>query len=242
MTNKSNIHQLPFNFAHHPFMSVEDFIVAPCNIEAFKMIELWPDWPAFGLCIYGPKHCGKTHLANIFAQNVSVKTNFPYSIPYLNASDIKMDIATELFEFNKCLIIENLSEDINEEALFHLFNWYRNQGGNILFTSHTPPARLNIKLPDLLSRLRMLPSIAISEPDDELLSSLIIKLFTDRQILVSPEVVSYILVNMQRSFDYAHKLVAEIDNISLSYKRAVSIPIVKEAIQSLAQKRQRELF
>ena len=242
MTNQSNTHQLPFNFAHRPFMSREDFIISPCNVEAYKMLELWPDWPAFGLCIYGPKHCGKTHLANIFAQSISIKTNFPYPIPYLEASNIKMDIAPKLFEFNKCLIIENLNENINEEALFHLFNWYRNQGGFILFTSQLAPARLDIKLPDQLSRLKMLPAIAINEPDDELLSSLIIKLFNDRQILVSPEVVNYILINMQRSFDYAHKLVAEIDNISLSYKRAVSIPIVKEAIQSLAQKRQRELF
>ena len=242
MTDKSSIHQLPFNFAHQPFLSKEDFIVSPCNVEAFKMIEMWPDWPAFGLCIYGPEHCGKTHLANIFAQNVSIKTNFPYPIPYLDASGIKMDMAPKLFEFNKCLIVENLSENINEEALFHLFNWYRNEGGFILFSSHTPPARLNIKLPDLLSRLKMLPAIAIDEPDDELLSALIIKLFSDRQILVSPEVVNYILMNMHRSFDYAHKLVDEIDTISLSYKRAVSIPIVKEAMQALGQKPQKELF
>ncbi len=242
MNDKSNIHQLPFNFAHQPFMSKEDFIVSPCNIEAFKMIEMWPEWPAFGLCIYGPEHCGKTHLANIFAQNVAIKTNFPYSIPYLDAADIAMDMAPKLFGLNKCLIIENLCENINEEALFHLFNWYRNEGGFILFTSLTAPARLEIKLPDLLSRLKMLPAIEIGEPDDELLSSLIIKLFNDRQILVSPEVVNYILVNMHRSFDYAHKLIEEIDNISLSYKRAVSIPIVKEAMQSLGQKKQRELF
>ena len=188
MADKS--HQLPFNFAHQPFMSKEDFIVAPCNVEAFEMVEMWPDWPAFGLCIYGPEHCGKTHLANIFAQNVSLKTNFPYPIPCIKASDIEMDVAPKLFDFNKCLIVENLCEEINEEALFHLFNWYRNQGGFILFTAKTAPARLGIKLPDLFSRLKMIPAIAINEPDDELLSSLIIKLFTDRQILVSPEVVA----------------------------------------------------
>ncbi len=242
MTDRLNIHQLPFNFAHQPFMSKEDFIVSPCNAEAFQMMEMWPDWPVFGLCIYGPEHCGKTHLANIFAQNVAIKTNFPYPIPYLDAADIDVDMAPKLFELNRCLVVENLCENINEEALFHLFNWYRDEGGFILFTSHMAPARLNIKLRDLSSRLRMLPAIAIDEPDDELLSSLIIKLFNDRQILISPEVVNYILLNMHRSFDYAHKLVEEIDNISLSYKRAVSIPIVKEAIQSLEQKHQRELF
>ena len=101
---------------------------------------------------------------------------------------------------------------------------------------------MNFRLPDLQSRLNMLPAIGISEPDDELLSALIIKLFMDRQITVSLDVVNYILVNMQRSFTYVHRLVKEIDDISLSYKRAVSIPIVKEAMAAIGQNRQGELF
>ena len=64
----------------------------------------------------------------------------------------------------------------------------------------------------------------------------------DRQITVSLDIVRYILVNMQRSFAYAEKLVNEIDNISLAYKRAVSIAIVKEAIAALNNNPQGELF
>lgn len=64
----------------------------------------------------------------------------------------------------------------------------------------------------------------------------------DRQITVSLDIVNYILVNMQRSFAYAEKLVNEIDNISLAYKRAVSVAIVKEAIAALNNNPQGELF
>lgn len=64
----------------------------------------------------------------------------------------------------------------------------------------------------------------------------------DRQITVSLDIVRYILVNMQRSFAYAEKLVNEIDNISLAYKRAVSVAIVKEAIAALNNNPQGELF
>lgn len=74
------------------------------------------------------------------------------------------------------------------------------------------------------------------------MSALIIKLFMDRQITVSLDIVNYILVNMQRSFAYAEKLVNEIDNISLAYKRAVSVAIVKEAIAALNNNPQGELF
>ena len=102
-----------------------------------------------------------------------------------------------------------------------------------MFTARQAPARLPVTLPDLRSRLSIVPAIEISEPDDELLSALIIKLFMDRQITVSLDIVNYILVNMERSFAYAHKLVAEIDNISLAYKRAVSIAIVKKRLPNL---------
>lgn len=241
MTDK-NIHQLPFDFAHRPYFGKSDFIKSPCNSEAFDMIELWPQWPAFGLCIYGPENCGKTHLSHIFEEDVAIKTKKAYRLPRIEAKDISLEIIHQLFEQNRCLIIENLSAEIDEEAMFHLFNLYRDQGGYILFTSAVAPARIPFKLPDLSSRMKMLPAIGISEPDDELLSALIIKLFMDRQITVSREIVNYILVNMQRSFHYAHKLVEEIDNVSLSYKRAITLPIVKEAINNLAQHRQGELF
>ena len=47
---------------------------------------------------------------------------------------------------------------------------------------------------------------------------------------------------MQRSFAYARKLVAEIDNISLARKHAVTTAIVREAVNSLEHDTQGELF
>ena len=90
--------------------------------------------------------------------------------------------------------------------------------------------------------MNIVPSVAINEPDDEMLSALILKLLTDRQIMVAPEIIGYIISNMQRSFAYARKLVAEIDSISLARKRAVSIAIVKEALSVLNDNHQGELF
>ena len=242
MKRNSNISQLPFNFAHHTYMGKDDFVVSPCNAEAFALIERWPQWADFAACIYGGEHCGKTHLANIFAEEAAVKAGLRNRLPIIEAKKISLEKLPPLFEYSRGLIVEDLSENIDEEAMFHLFNLYRNQGGFVLFTSHLPPARLPFKLPDLKSRLMMIQSICINHPDDELLAELIVKLFCDRQIAITPEVLNYIVINMQRSFDYAHKLVAEIDHISMAYKRAISIPIVKEAINSLKFSPQGELF
>ena len=234
--------QLPLEFSYLPSMGKEDFMVAKCNLEAATLIEDWPNWPYFAVCIYGSEGCGKTHLANVFAATVAARTKYPYKIPFIRANQIELETVHKLFEQNKCLVVEDLTPEINCEALFHLYNLYRDEGGNILFTANQAPARMKFKLPDLQSRLNIVTSIEIKEPDDDLLSSLLIKMFMDRQVMVNPEIINYMVANMQRSFAYARKLVAEIDNISLAKKRAVSVPIVKEAIASLAADTQGELF
>jgi chromosomal replication initiation ATPase DnaA len=234
--------QIAFNFAPHPYFGREDFMVSACNNEAVQMIDSWPEWPFFAICLYGPNGCGKTHLSRIFSDKVSVMTHYPYKIPCINAAKINMDTPFKLFKQNPCLIIEDLDENIHQEALFHLYNLYRNEGGNILFTALQAPARMHFSLPDLQSRLNIVPAVAIGEPDDEMLSALILKLFNDRQLIVSPEIITYMLNNMQRSFSYCNKLVEEIDNISLARKRAISIPIVKEAIHTLNNQTQGDLF
>lgn len=243
MLKNIGIKQIPLEFPHRPSLGKEDFLVAKCNVEAVQMIDSWPNWPHFAICIYGSEGCGKTHLANVFSHNVSAFENYPYRIPCVQAQDINLESPHKLFSRHHCLIVENLTRKINNEAIFHLYNLFRNEGGNILFTADQAPARMNFPLPDLQSRLNIMPSIEIKAPDDDLLSALILKLFTDRQIMLTPELIEYIVANMQRSFAYARKLVDEIDRISLSRKRAVTIPIIKDAMEVIAsEKLQGELF
>lgn len=242
MTKENNISQLALDFPHRPSLGREDFMVAGCNREAVGTIDLWPDWPYFAVCIYGPTGCGKTHLANVFAQMVALQTAHPYRIPFIKASQLNREMAHTLFETSPQIVIEDLQDLRNQETLFHLYNTYRDLGGNILFTSETAPARINFCLPDLRSRMNIVPALEIKAPDDDLLMALLVKLFMDRQITPAPELLSYLLKNMQRSFSYARKLVEEIDNISLAKKRAISLNIAKEALAALNSDRQFNLF
>ena len=114
----------------------------------------------------------------------------------------------------------------------------------MLWTAEQAPSRMAFALKDLQSRLNMLPSVEIKEPDDIMLQTLIVKLFNDRQILISPDVLNFIVNNAQRSFEYIGKLVEECDNISLAYQCAINYNVVKMAIDILAQSdnRQPDLF
>lgn len=224
---------MALNFSYRPSLGRDDFMVANCNLQAVTAIDLWPNWPYFAICIYGPAGCGKTHLANVFAQNVATITHHPYRIPFLKAENITKDLIQDLFNESPYIVVEDLQNLQNQEALFHLYNTYRDMGGNILFTADVAPARLNFSLPDLRSRMNIVPIYEIEAPDDNMLMALLLKLFGDRQITPSPELLEYLIKNMQRSFSYARKLVEEIDNISLARKRAISIATAKEAINTL---------
>lgn len=237
-----NVRQFPLKFKPRSDFKREDFMAAKCNIEALKAIDNWPNWPFFALSLYGPAGCGKSHLAHVFAQHVAVCCERPISVLIINAREITSRKVERIHRENPCLAVENLNTRVDNEALFHLFNLYHNEGGYILFTSEFAPARMKFTLPDLQSRLNMIPSIPIREPDDEMLAALIVKLFNDRQVMITPEVLNYIIQNMQRSFSYTLKLVDEIDAISLAYKRAITIPVVKEALSSLNSNVQQDLF
>lgn len=105
----------------------------------------------------------------------------------------------------------------------------------MLWTAETAPSRMFFPLKDLQSRLNMLPSVEIKEPDDLMLQTLVVKLFNDRQILISPDVLTYIVNNAPRSFEYIEKLVEECDDISLAYQCAINYNVVKKAMDIISQ-------
>jgi chromosomal replication initiation ATPase DnaA len=97
---------------------------------------------------------------------------------------------------------------------------------SILLTSITEPAKLNLSLPDLRSRLNALPTITILPPDDQLLRAVLVKNFADRQLYVSEPILTYMLQRMPRSMESARAVVAEIDSAALAEHAELTRPFV----------------
>ena len=94
--------------------------------------------------------------------------------------------------------VEDLAEGVDEVALFHLLNLAREQTAYLLLSARETPVRWPIRLPDLASRVRALPIIELTAPDDALLRAVMIKLFADRQLAVDESLIAYLIMRIER--------------------------------------------
>ena len=74
------------------------------------------------------------------------------------------------------------------------------------------------------------PVARLEPPDDALLAAVLVKLFTDRQLPVAPEVVSYLVSRMDRSFAAAERLVARLDAAGLERRRRITRSLAAEVL------------
>jgi chromosomal replication initiation ATPase DnaA len=121
-----------------------------------------------------------------------------------------------------------------ERVALHVYNLIAERGGHILYSARTPPARWQLGLADLRSRLNALPVAAIAPPDDVVLGAVLLKLFTDRQLSVGVDVVQFAVTRMERSFEAAEHLVTAVDRVALASQRRVTIPLLREVLPRVA--------
>ena len=214
--------QLAFDLPLDPRFGAEAFLVSPSNERAYGLIESWPEWPDTILLLIGPRGSGKSHLASIWAPDAHAWT--------VAARAISQEKVPHLVS-NGALAIEDMDRgERDEAALFHMLNLARERKAALLITSETPPDRWGLKTPDLLSRLRLAPSVSLDPPDDALLKAVLVKLFVDRQLVVDTSVVDYIALRIERSLAKASELVGLLDREALSRGRRVSRAIAAEIL------------
>lgn len=222
--------QIPFDLGFNEALSRDDFLEAPCNMEAIGWVDKWPDWPFFALTVYGPPASGKSHIASVWRSLSRAEFMSPETL-------LDKDFVPGAYETG--VVLDNadmyFGHAVYEEQLFHLYNYLKENGRNLLLTTTAPPGQWQVELPDLSSRLRSVPSVGIGAPDDTLLEAVLLKHFSDRQITVGAGVVAYITARMERSLDAARRLVVQMDKMALSRKKAITIPLAREALAALSE-------
>ncbi len=214
--------QLTLALAHAESFAREDFLAGLSNAAALALIDQWPDWPNRVMVLVGSEGSGKSHLAAIWAQAAGARF---VAARALDVGTVPAALATG------ALVIEDVGELVDERALFHLLNLAREEGAFVLILARTPPAAWIIEVRDLASRLRALPVVTLTSPDDALLRAVLVKLFADRQLAVDESLISYLATRIERSFAAARATVEHLDREALRLQRPLTRALASEALR-----------
>ncbi|MEM7321057.1 MAG: DnaA/Hda family protein [Pseudomonadota bacterium] len=218
--------QLSFDLPAIPALGREDFFVSPANQIAVATLSARP-WAGHKLVLTGPQGSGKTHLTHVWTAECGARI---VQASHLNEGDV-LALASGPVAVEDVPRIADDSEC--QRALFHLHNLMMSQGQSLLMTGRAAPHLWGLSLPDLQSRVQGSLHTALLPPDDALLSAVLAKLFLDRQLSPGPDVISYLVRHLDRSFDAAAEVVDEIDRICLSEHRRITRALAVRVLNDL---------
>tara|TARA_Y100000591_G_scaffold290515_1_gene276383 strand:- start:168 stop:830 length:663 start_codon:yes stop_codon:yes gene_type:complete len=210
---------LKFNYEQN--FKEDDFYVSKSNIHIFKLLNKWPKWEKNFLNINGERFSGKSHLINIFLRKFK---GIKFEAKSFSDNDLKK------IKIYQNIVIENLSEDIDENLIFSLFNIIDQENKYIVVTSNQSIVNIKFNLNDLKSRSKNFLLHTIEQPDDELMFALLLKNFSDRQISIDQKLIDYIIKRINRSYGKIFDFIYKIDEMSLKKKKPIDFKIIKEVL------------
>ena len=214
--------QLILKFPNTEAYLKEDFYVSDSNQEAYDFINSWPKWIKKIINIFGPSGSGKTHLASILKSKTTVLETQPKQLN---------DKIFFKFKTKEVLIVENLEDNVPEKILYSLWNAVVQDNKYLLITSKKPINQYRFKLPDLKSRINEIITIGIKLPSDDLISVILAKNFSDKQIKVEKKHIDYIIKRIDRSYEKISQFILTLDKYSLKKGSPFALKMIKEVLK-----------
>ena len=217
----TDLNQLIIKFDYERNFKDDDFYVSKSNKNTFDILSNWPKWEKKFLNITGDKYSGKTHLMNIFIKKFKgIK---------IDAESLSNKDLTKIKIYEN-IILENLSEKVDEKLIYTLLNIIDIDNKYIIITSEKPIVEINFSLSDLKSRTKNFIIQKIEKPDDELMFALILKNLSDRQISIDEKLINFIIKRIDRSYGNIFNFIYKIDELSLKRKKPIDFRLIREVL------------
>ena len=205
--------------------------VAGQNIESVTAIRDFSKGEGENLIfLHGISGTGVSHLlqASTHLSSELQQQAFYFS---LAEPELSVEVLDQLEIFD-VLCIDNIETVAGqaewEEALFHLFNQYRDSGKRLIIGSKTLPENTQFELADLVSRFSGMVRYQLKVLSDEDKNLAIIKRAENYGLTITPEVANFMLTRGPRDLREIIGCVDKLDQASMISKRGITIPLVKE--------------
>lgn len=222
MMNAMTIRPMPADQMRLPLQrdlpdGAEGFVTSDCNRAAVEALEDWPNLIGGAMAICGPAGCGKSRLAQIWAERVGA-----VAIHGAEAASI------DPLELEGRPVLLDPAREVDDETLFHLINLAQAPGGALLMVARSAPSSWSVALPDLRSRLDAVISVPMAAPDDAVLAAMLEARFAERGIRPQKDVIPYLLRRIDRSAAAAEAVVETLDALHKPVTRALARDVMDD--------------
>lgn len=218
----SKPHQYTLPVVYTPDFTPYSYVVGHANEAVYNLITRWPNWPFKQCIVYGAKGYGKTHFGRVLADCQNGK--------FWEVLDINEE-RLALISQNDAYVIDRVEACEDFSLLFHFYNIAQAKNCSVVYLMEKPPGKQDFLLPDLNSRMRSLMTFELMQPDDLLCEAIIKKIFADYNLLVSDDVVGYLLRHTSRNLLDIQTNIKRLNQASLEEKRNITVPFLKTILQ-----------
>ncbi len=228
------IHQLPLPLTWPDQITFDNFYLSPSNtaiVDCLRQIAERKKSEKY-ICLYGAYGVGLSHLLYAACHSVQAAGGTALYLP------LKKSLSPHMLEGSEHLSLicwddmEAIAgSDEWEEALFHCYNRIQLTTTCLLAASHTPPAKIAWRLPDLRSRLTSGLVFAFQELSDQEKIAALQYRAKKRAFHLSQETAEYLLNHYPRDMHALFDALNKLDHYSLAEKRRLTIPFIKKILR-----------
>ncbi len=217
--------QLVFALVEPQAPSFANFVAGPNALCVAALADAAHARTAGVFALWGADGAGKSHLLRAFVCAANVAGTPAVYVASPAGVDAARDAA--------CVAVDAIdsADAAAQSRLFTLFNDVRARGGQWVSASRVPPARTTLR-DDLRTRLGWGPTFEIHVLSDaDKLQALLVHAH-ERGLRLDDGVIAYLLAHGRRDMRSLTAALAALDQHSLSTKRAITIPLLREWMAS----------
>jgi len=218
--------QLIFELATPEPPTFANFLPGP-NREVVAALSRFATGEAVetGMVLWGPPGVGKTHLLHAVAAAAADRR------PVHFCADA-MALPSEPPQPAALVVVDDAdrADATLQGRLFTLYNALRATGGSLVASAAVPPARMLLR-DDVRSRLGWGLVYEVLPLPDEDKPAALATYARSRGFALSDDVIAYLLAHGQRDMTSLVSTLAALDRHSLSSKRPITTPLLKEWLQ-----------
>jgi DnaA-homolog protein len=227
--------QIPFQFGDFQKNDLASFLIGE-NQDLLKLINLITQKESVhSLYLWGESGTGKTHLLQAACKQAADNDLHAAYIPLKQIQELSAEMLHDLGELDLVCVddLENVAGQTEwQQGLTWLYNELRDNQHSMIISGKKSPTLIDLEVEDLKSRLAWDQVAQIKSPSDDVKIQILKQKANARSFDLSDEVIEFLIRRVERDLGSLLEVLDKIDHASLAEKRKITIPFVKELINS----------